>query len=1093
MKKRIKQTALLVLSCASLVATAGYSSWIVQSHKEYALNNRDTTSKPVAYIVGNDKVKYTSIEKALDVAKSGDIVLVIPPSNNNYHSKDNNIVPDKVTYHIKRNCEIKAGVSLVVPTDLNTSSTISNSDTLTKFIDSMSNDDRNRGGNYSQSALKDSQHYLRVTIEVDANVTLTNNGRLVLSGYMSGGNSSSSAGPIGRTTHSYSQILLNKNAKIIQSNSSAKTYCFGFISEKTENNGSKIAIQAGQLLMPLVIYDYRGFTFSVALTGGAMSKQHCSPFNQFGLENIDVSTSVSYEGSVVGISNLYAKYQDSVNKNFHNLVLMIGKDSSAFIQLTDADYSSVNAHFYRSTNVMDLVIEGGINLNNIDLKLKATNMMSISFSTVDSFLPVTNMYHVTLSKAPGQAKDAVYNFSKQRVKLLPGSKMRIKEGCKVTASDFIVYSAFYDGALGNGETAVNDYDAVKYPLTEGGELVIENNSTLNPTSFGGIVYTDSNNAIDSTIAESVSKEAWNVKSTGKINPPWTADDYLEIREKTKMIPTSYLSKKKIYCGMNIFTENSSFLPVYDIIFSDGTIETVSGHQTVIFCDKDMDYSISFKNNIYSAYSNKNRYAMNSSVNSSANNIVGVINSGVSISSDNNGKNEFEVHSIKVNCSTPLIDDKAPLYVDSAIQLRAAIDDIDKCYDKTIKWSSSDNSIAVVDQNGKVTGKKLGKVTIFAECGGVTGQFETEVIVSQETTPISTITITDSKKDTATMNVANGASQSFESFNSKHKYENNQNIDFTLSLNDGAKWSAIEWTLHASAAGRQYLNDPQKKTNVVTDVDKITLHTVSGTGASDDGFNLVVKVTELGTGKTYTMTLNLLHKADAGCFEIGTKVLTSRGYVPIESIHSDDKVVSFNHLTGSFELSKIAAVINHGERKYKVIELGFDDGTSINFIDSHGLFDVDQNEYIDINPLNFKDFIGHRFVSYKSNRILVSTLIKAKIKERKTISYTLVTSENLNCVSNGLLNITSVLKGVYNIFDYDNDFKFDANNMKKDIDKYGLYEYSDFEDLITEKIFIDYGFKYFKVSIGKKLMTYDTLLFYIRWLKNCISNGEAIIY
>ena len=57
MKKRIKQTALLVLSCASLVATAGYSSWIVQSHKEYALNNRDTTSKPVAYIVGNDKVK----------------------------------------------------------------------------------------------------------------------------------------------------------------------------------------------------------------------------------------------------------------------------------------------------------------------------------------------------------------------------------------------------------------------------------------------------------------------------------------------------------------------------------------------------------------------------------------------------------------------------------------------------------------------------------------------------------------------------------------------------------------------------------------------------------------------------------------------------------------------------------------------------------------------------------------------------------------------------------------------------------------------------------------------------------------------------
>lgn len=37
MKNKIKQTTLLALSCASLVATIGYSSWIVQSHKEYVL------------------------------------------------------------------------------------------------------------------------------------------------------------------------------------------------------------------------------------------------------------------------------------------------------------------------------------------------------------------------------------------------------------------------------------------------------------------------------------------------------------------------------------------------------------------------------------------------------------------------------------------------------------------------------------------------------------------------------------------------------------------------------------------------------------------------------------------------------------------------------------------------------------------------------------------------------------------------------------------------------------------------------------------------------------------------------------------------
>ena len=127
MKNRIKQTTLLVLSCASLVATVGYSSWIVQSHKEYSLNNRDITSKPVAYIVGNDKVKYTSIEKALEVAKSGDIVCVIPPTEDNYKNIKNSAKPSsiqKVTYRITQNCEIKEGVSLIIPTDQKTLSSV---------------------------------------------------------------------------------------------------------------------------------------------------------------------------------------------------------------------------------------------------------------------------------------------------------------------------------------------------------------------------------------------------------------------------------------------------------------------------------------------------------------------------------------------------------------------------------------------------------------------------------------------------------------------------------------------------------------------------------------------------------------------------------------------------------------------------------------------------------------------------------------------------------------------------------------------------------------------------------------------------------
>ena len=230
-----------------------------------------------------------------------------------------------------------------------------------------------------------------------------------------------------------------------------------------------------------------------------------------------------------------------------------------------------------------------------------------------------------------------------------------------------------------------------------------------------------------------------------------------------------------------------------------------------------------------------------------------------------------------------------------------------------------------------------------------------------------------------------------------------------------------------------------------------------------------------------------------CFDSSTNIETNNGNINIANIKTGDLVLSYNHCSGKLEYKPIAAVINHGLKNYQVIEMVFDDGTHIGFINSHGLFDVDENKYVDINPNNYKNYIGHRFLSYKAGELKIVVLSRAELVEKWTSCYTLVSSENLNCIGNGLVNITSVLKGIYNIFDYDKNHNFDSGEMKSDIERFGLYQYSDFKELISEKIFVDYGFKYFKVSIGKGLMSYDTLLFYISWLKNCINNGEAIIY
>ena len=230
-----------------------------------------------------------------------------------------------------------------------------------------------------------------------------------------------------------------------------------------------------------------------------------------------------------------------------------------------------------------------------------------------------------------------------------------------------------------------------------------------------------------------------------------------------------------------------------------------------------------------------------------------------------------------------------------------------------------------------------------------------------------------------------------------------------------------------------------------------------------------------------------------CFEKGTTISTKRGLIPIEELKSDDLIKSYNHECGKYEYKPIAALIDHGENNYKVISLDFSDGSNIGFITCHGLFDLDENKYVDINESNYVNYIGHRFAKGLGDEFKEVTLVNASIIEKITHSYTVLSSENINCEANGILNITSVLKGIYNIFEYDENHNFDTSLMNKDIEQYGLYTYEDFKDRIDEKKFYDLGFKYFKVSIGKGLLTDEILQFYIDWFYECIEDGTAVIY
>ena len=77
----------------------------------------------------------------------------------------------------------------------------------------------------------------------------------------------------------------------------------------------------------------------------------------------------------------------------------------------------------------------------------------------------------------------------------------------------------------------------------------------------------------------------------------------------------------------------------------------------------------------------------------------------------------------VTVSAP--DDKAEVLLGSTLQLTATVAP-DNAFDKTVTWSTSDAETATVDEQGVVTGVKVGTATITATCGAVSGTIEIAV-------------------------------------------------------------------------------------------------------------------------------------------------------------------------------------------------------------------------------------------------------------------------------------------------------------------------------------------------------------------------------
>lgn len=1102
-----KRTVLLVCSLSFATASIGYSHWVNSYTYSYKENNKKQY-RPVAYIIGREDIKYTSIEKALDVAQSGDIVTLVPPLKDNYHANNNAVIPDNITYEISRNCVIKPGVTLILPTDKKTIATV-NSSNLQNYINDMKNEgtSRSRGeitekpgdnipsyGNFADSY--SDQRYLRVTVRVKSGIQIINQGTLIISGYLSSGANADSV-LNGQTSHSYSQIILEKNASIVQNHANSNLHCYGYIKEDVENNNSYVSVENGQVFLPLILRDYKGF-FTTSGIEDAINKEKCSPFNQFEFRNIQSRISYKYQGTMIGIINIFM-YQDAgklgtVHQVFHDELHIVGSKVGSLIQFTDSNHSSLEFKYHKK-EIADLDIYGGCKINSLKISITIRGITK-TLDTANGFLPICYRYNVNLYKTTNQTQ-AIYDATKQRIKLLPGSKMKLNEGVLLNGNELIAYSAFFDGNKGNIPGHTFTSGAGNYPVKDGATLICDNNATIKMNNIAGAVYCDAPNNIVYQTNTITSKEPWTFKQSGF---QYVTGEYAEIKEKLTVFSISNLNKKKIFIGNVRYADPNAGEPNFPCKFNivNGVnVNLIDNYQCVLFFEGTSDLSIQMLNNINKIkksvcnngnFSNPSDYLYNEKINHGDNIILYATSSDISISNNVNGVNEFETQSIKIRSNVPQVNGKDPLYIDKTLQLITDVVDINKVYDKEIIWSTSDKTIASVNQTGEVKGIKLGPVTIYAQCGQKKASYTTEVIKADNLIGVNKVWIEDQDGNSTEKPLAKPSNvtgiDSEPNIHGEYKYKKGE-TKFYLNINPtDAQITSIIWKYNGSTSSKSYMIDYNgnavgANTSLLDNGTRSTTIKRNGaTNAKPDGMVLRAVVKDINNNE-FNIKFVICHSSgfDA-CFTAGVLINMHDGtFKRAEELKPGDIVKTFNHMTGKIDCSTII-FNNHlqlPQATKDVIILHFEDSSELEIVGSHGFFDCTISKYIIIDCLNYKQFINHNFFKIDGSICLKVKLVKVNIEKRNVKICCPMTTNHMNLFAQNILTLSPETEFFICMFDILDNMQYDKKLIDADIKKYGLYKFEELSDLVNQHVFEGFNLAYVKISVGKGLLTYDEFI------------------
>lgn len=455
----------LIFACLLSLAGIASGSWILKNEKKQDYSQEPTDAQKVAYTQSTNSdgkivnTYYTSLAKAISKTKSGTIY-VIPGTNPT----------------LTEDATILSGVTLSLPyeDDLNNTHTVEDAGRTSEgdFADYVE---------YSTKGKETPTVFCKSNVTIADGVTLTNNGNIFVGGVL-GRNGQV---PTGMTVGNYSKITMGSGSKI--SNIGTIT-SYGFIKEKEniEIPASVVSSQEAKLNLPIIIYDYRGGSFSSYAAGALrvwpFNTWKAMPFNVFDFPNVQCDVYFSGNSVLNGTITVYA----SSSVVTSSAALIGPSESSSLIRLTSGTvkyrYRAPLGYVYddyaqgtpeKMINRTKFTVNGNVNIASMKIDV------GVSIDTSEFHLPFS--YKFAFDFESGKVDIS------NKIKFLAGCVFQIGKSASVNVNAETVFYEDYVPAITTGR-------GDGYPRYTKSSTLINNGALTINSNFGGIVNSSSESA-----------------------------------------------------------------------------------------------------------------------------------------------------------------------------------------------------------------------------------------------------------------------------------------------------------------------------------------------------------------------------------------------------------------------------------------------------------------------------------------------------------------------------------------------------------------------------------------------------------------------